>query len=238
MKWKILKTTWITTGLCFILWMWVSMQAKGVDASVLQNDVKVNVEKTKSYISFTPATAYTTILFFYPGALVDPIAYAPLCRKISLEGYKVLLIKMPWRLAKNGYNQPKELHLFADSTKKYVLAGHSQGAKMAAQFVYENPLLVGKLILIATTHPRDIDLSKAIIPVMKISGSRDGVAAMDDVIRNKSMLPVATRYITIEGANHAQFGYYGFQLGDNKAAISREEQQQITLDNILSFIRH
>jgi hypothetical protein len=91
--------------------------------------------------------------------------------------------------------------------------------------------------LIATTHPRDIDLSKLDIPVMKISGSRDGVAGMEDILNNKSKLPPATNYVVIEGANHAQFGYYGFQLGDNKATIGRAKQQQVTLDTILAFIK-
>jgi len=56
-----------------------------------------------------------------------------------------------------------------------------------------------------------------------------------DINKNKSKLPSATKYVLIEGANHAQFGYYGFQLGDDKAYITRQKQQQITLDSILSF---
>jgi hypothetical protein len=213
------------------------MQAKGVNKSVLQTNATVHVETNNNFILFTPARPYTTVIMFYPGALVDPVAYAPLCRNMADSGYKVFLVKMPWRLAKNGYNKPRDLNLFADSTKEYILAGHSQGAKMAAQFVYENPSLFDKLILIATTHPRDIDLSKLDIPVMKISGSRDGVAGMEDILNNKSKLPPATKYVVIEGANHAQFGYYGFQLGDNKATIGRAKQQQVTLDTILAFIK-
>lgn len=143
---------------------------------------------------------------------------------------------MPWRLAKNGYNKPKEQNFFNDTTKEYILAGHSQGAKMAGQFVHENPTLIDKLILIATTHPRDIDLSKIKIPILKIYGSNDGVAKVEDIDKNKSKLPPETKYVSIKGANHAQFGYYGFQLGDDKADITRAQQQQITLDNILSFI--
>lgn len=45
-----------------------------------------------------------------------------------------------------GYEMPIELKLMEDSTKVYTLAGHSQGAKMAAQFVHENPGLVNKLV--------------------------------------------------------------------------------------------
>lgn len=86
------------------------------------------------------------------------------------------LIKIPWRLASKGYNRPKELALFSDTTRIYILAGHSQGAKIAAQFVYENPTLTDELILIGTTHPGDISLANSKIPIMKIYGSKDGVA--------------------------------------------------------------
>lgn len=233
---KTLLITWVMTGVIFTAWMFYSYQSKGVGKAVLESDSTVEIAENEGLYSFTPKTGYQKVFIFYPGALVDPKAYAPLCRKVADNGYKALLIKMPWRLASKGYNKPKELNLLSDTTKQYILAGHSQGAKMAAQFVHENPLLIDKLILIATTHPRDFDLSGVNIPVMKIYGSRDGVADADEVNKYKSKLPASTKYVLIEGANHAQFGYYGFQLGDNKATITRQQQQQITLDSILSFI--
>jgi alpha/beta superfamily hydrolase len=161
----------------------------------------------------------------------------PLCRTIADSNVKVYLIKMPWRLASKGYNKPKELHLFDDTTKTYILSGHSQGAKMAAQFAYENPALTDKLILIATTHPKDISLADNKLPTMKIYGSMDGVADEKSIIDNKTKLPATTKFIRIGGANHAQFGYYGFQLGDNEAAISREQQQTETLKYMIEFIK-
>ncbi len=238
-KWtvrKIFRTIWITFGILFIIWLLYSYQSKGIPDIFFENSPSVIVVESKNLYSFTPTHDYRKVIIFYPGALVDPKAYVPLCRKLSDNGYQVLLIKMPWRLAEKGYNIPKQLDLCADTTKQYILAGHSQGAKMAGQFVYENPSLIDKLILIATTHPRDIDLSNVAVPIMKIYGSKDGVADMNDIEKNKSKLPSGTKYVTINGANHSQFGYYGFQLGDNRADITREQQQQITLDNILSFI--
>lgn len=107
---------------------------------------------------------------------------------------------------------------------------------MAAQFVYENPKLIDKLILIGTTHPRDISLAEAEIPILKIYGSKDGVAGERAIFENKEKLPNSAKFSKIEGANHAQFGYYGFQLGDDKANISREQQQKETLVEILKFI--
>ncbi len=179
----------------------------------------------------------------------------------------VYLVKMPWRLASKGYNLPKELGWFNEtnpgtiagtsetndqeqpgpeaanpkvlggSSKTYILAGHSQGAKMAAQFVYENPGLIDKLILLGSSHPRDISLAAAKIKVLKIYGSNDGVADETSIMKNKANLPASTQYLRIEGANHAQFGYYGYQLGDHSASISREQQQAETLKYIGAFIK-
>ena len=38
--------------------------------------------------------------------------------------------------------------------------------------------------------------------------------------------PETTAWVAIEGGNHAQFGWYGPQRGDNPASISREAQQE------------
>lgn len=234
---KILKTIWFSAVFIFMFWQFYSFQSKGIDENLLQNSESIKVEQNSDFYSFEPAKEYKKVLLFFPGAMVDSKAYVPLCRKIADNDIKVYLIKMPWRLASQGYNLPKELKLLADSSKTYILAGHSLGAKMAAQFVYENPNLVDQLILIGTTHPRDISLADSTIPILKIYGSNDGVADEESIIKNKSKLPATTKFVKINGANHSQFGYYGFQLGDNSASIGREEQQSETLKHILEFIK-
>ncbi|HEY0610265.1 MAG TPA: alpha/beta hydrolase [Chitinophaga sp.] len=240
-KWtvrKIIRIAWILAGLLFMVWLIYSYQAHGVREIFLRSDKSVEVKENSDFYLFTPSSAaFRNVLIFYPGAMVDPKAYVPLCRKIADNGTEVYLIKMPWRLASKGYNKPKELHLFNDSGKTYILAGHSQGAKMAAQFVHENPALVNKLILIASTHPRDISLAGSKLPTMKIYGSRDGVADEKSVLNNKSKLPATTEFVRIAGANHSQFAYYGFQFGDNSATINREQQQEETLKAIMEFIK-
>lgn len=233
---KILKTIWITAGVVFTIWMFYSYESHGVDESLFESNDIVKVENTDDYFLFTPKKEFKNVVIFYPGAMVETQAYVPLCRKIADNGIQVYLIKMPWRLASKGYNKPKELNLFNNANKTYILAGHSQGGKMAAQFVYENPKLINKLILIGTSHPRDISLAEVEIPIFKIYGSNDGVASEKAIFENKSKLPKSAKFSRIEGANHAQFGYYGFQLGDDKANISRKQQQKETLDEILKFI--
>lgn len=233
---KIIKRIWFLIAISFTIWLVYSYQAKDVEASLLESDTKLYVKDTEDYFLFEPKQKFDKVFIFYPGAMVDPKAYVPLCRKISENGIKIYLIKMPWRLASKGYEIPKQLDLFADKTKTYILAGHSQGAKMAAVFVKENPDLIDKLILIGTTHPRDISLSETTIPILKIYGSHDGVADERTIFKNKSKLPPTAKFVKIEGANHAQFGYYGFQFGDNSAGISREKQQAETLKCIFYFI--
>ena len=239
-KWtfrQVFRTVWVTAGIVFMGWLFYSYQSHGVDKSLVQDSGSVRVERTGDYYSFTPVNEFNDVLIFFPGAMVDPKAYVPLCREIAEHDIQVYLIRMPWRLATRGYNKPLELGLLADPSKTYILAGHSQGGKMAAQFVYENPGRIDKLILIGTSHPRDVSLDDSPIPVMKIYGSKDGVADEKSIMENKSKLPSTTRFIRIDGANHAQFGYYGFQLGDNSADISREQQQAETAEYILEFIK-
>jgi hypothetical protein len=225
---KIIKRVWFTIAILFTIWLFYSYQAKNVPDSYLETSAEISVKDSDDYFLFEPKQKFDKVFIFFPGAMVDPKAYVPLCRKISENGIKVYLVKMPWRLASKGYEIPKQLDLFADKTKTYILSGHSQGGKMAAQFQ--------KLILIGTTHPRDISLAESKIPIMKIYGSEDGIADEKTIFKNKAKLPPNTKFIKIEGANHAQFGYYGFQLGDDSATISREKQQEETLRHILNFI--
>ena len=207
-----------------------------MEESLLQDSQTTKVEETSDFYLFNPTDTFNKVFIFYPGAMVDPKAYVPLCRKIADSNIKVYLVKMPWRLASKGYNKPKEWRLFDDTTKIYILSGHSQGAKMAAQFVYENPGLIDKLILMGSSHPRDLSLADREISVLKIYGSRDGVADEASVMSNKAKLPPNTKFMRIEGANHCQFGSYGFQLGDHSATISRQQQQAETLRGMLKFI--
>jgi len=226
----------MTLGLTFTGWLIYSYQSHGVDAAWMADGDRVRVWKSDDYYQFIPSGSYDKVVFFYPGAMVDPKAYVPICRQIAEHGIHVFLIKMPGRMAMYGYNKPWELGLLDDTTKTYILAGHSQGAKMAAQFVYEHPGMIDKLILIGTTHPRDISLAQHSIPVLKIYGTRDGVANDSDVLANRSRLPDAAKFVRIDGANHSQFGYYGSQFGDHEATITREQQQAQTLNEILTFI--
>jgi hypothetical protein len=60
---------------------------------------------------------------------------------------------------------------------------------------------------------------------------------VDEVEANSQYLPDDTNWVLIDGGNHSQFGYYGSQLGDNAATISREQQQELTVEAILFALK-
>ena len=141
---------------------------------------------------------------------------------------------MNWRLPQ--YDYQKISKLFNLKQGSYIIGGHSQGGKMAAKFVYENPNLMKGLFLMGTSHPRDIDLSPQNIPCIKLYAENDGLASVEEVMENKIKLPKDTKLVLINGGNHSQFGYLGKLLMDSSADISIEEQQQQTYDHLIHFM--
>jgi hypothetical protein len=62
------------------------------------------------------------------------------------------------------------------------------------------------------------------------------MAGMEKFSASRTLLPVDTTWVVIEGGNHAQFGDYGFQPGDNIATISAANQQAQIVDATVSFL--
>jgi len=244
---KTLRTVWITFGILFFLWMANSFRAQGFDRSVLESDSKVTVEETNHILAFQPSASSQPVgLIFFPGGMVQPEAYAPMLHTIAEHGYKVFIVKLPFGSAPltsqevEIMNQALEIISTNDSIQKWVVAGHSRGAAIASRFAHKYGNRFDGLILIGTSHPKEavFELSTTNLDITKIYASNDGLASVDEVRANARFLPKSTNWILIEGGNHSQFGYYGSQLGDGKAEISREKQQSQTIDAILDVLGH
>ncbi|TKK68992.1 alpha/beta hydrolase [Ilyomonas limi] len=234
-KRKIFKTIWFSLVIVFFVWNWTTFQSRNLPRDTFENAELVTVTQSDDFITFQSDTAKNGInVIFFQGGLTDPKAYAPLCRQLAENGFTCYLMKMDWRLPQ--YDYKKTLELFNLDSGSYVVGGHSQGGKMAAQIVYENPALFKGLFLLGTSHPRDIDLSTFTIPTIKIYAEKDGLASVPEVMENKSKLPQNSKLILIKGGNHSQFGYLGKLLMDNSADISLEEQQKQTVEDIIEFL--
>ncbi|MBI3482640.1 MAG: alpha/beta hydrolase [Bacteroidetes bacterium] len=234
-KRKIFKTVWFTIVAVFLIWNWATFQSRNLPDNTFESNDKIAVTESSDKITFSATnTGKTTEVIFFQGGLTDPKAYAPLCRKIAENGFTCHLIKMSWRLPQ--YDYQKVSRLFDLNSGRYVIGGHSQGGKMASQFVYENQKLLKGLFLLGTSHPRDIDLSNLTVPTLKLYAEKDGLASVQEVMENKRQLPQNSRLILIAGGNHSQFGYLGRLFLDDKPDISREEQQQETLKQLIAFL--
>lgn len=237
-KWskrKIFRTVWFSLVTIFFIWNWNTFQSHNLPENTFANSALVSVIETDDQISFISKASENKLeVIFFQGGLTDPKAYGPLCRKIAENGFTCHLIKMDWRLPQFDYQKVSNL---IDLKKgNFVIGGHSQGGKMAAQFVYENPNVFKGLFLMGTSHPRDIDLSIINIPCIKLYAENDGLASVEEVMENKSKLPKHSNLILINGGNHSQFGYLGQLLMDSSPDISLEEQQKQTYNNLIIFM--
>ena len=244
--WPVIRRVWITTGLVFtavfVTWSLIAYRANGQARAALGSDGRVAVKHAGTYWSFDPPAAATTGLIFFAGALVDPVAYAPLARAIAGEGFTVLLVELPRRGAFGGADGPE---VFARAraassarpgVTRWVVAGHSRGGVVAAQVVRDGfPGLAGA-VLIGTSHPRDFSIASTVIPMTRVFGTRDTVADVEKLEATRINLPASTRIVQIDGGNHSQFGYYGLQPGDWRATISRDAQQAITRRALLDAL--
>jgi hypothetical protein len=234
---------WLPLVGLFFGYLLFSYRASGFDRRILLTDTQIAVSNHSDSITFMPMqTTRTVSLIFIPGALVDPIAYAPLARSIALEGYPVIIRRLPFRTASTDAQADavtssiRRIIAQDASDTRWVVAGHSKGAVLACRFARDAPELLAGLALIGSSHPRDSSLSHLQSKVTKIFGSNDGLASPAEISANKGKLPPHTRWIEIQGGNHSQFGYYGFQLGDRRAGIDRETQQKQTSQALLELL--
>lgn len=169
-------------------------------------------------------------LIFYPGAKVEYEAYSKLLFDVASNGIDVFLLKMPLNMAIFDTDKA-QLIMDQYNYDKWIMCGHSMGGAMAASFASKNDNVDG-LVLLAAYSIKEISDN---VSVAIIYGSDDGVLNKDKLEKYSVKLPSDTQVVCIEGGNHAQFGDYGFQKGDNASTISYDKQCEETLDAILKL---
>lgn len=203
--------------------------------AALEMDALVTVE-TSPWLVFRPTQTAFTGFIFYPGARVDPRAYAPAAHALAAEGYLVVIPSMPLHLAVLGANRADDIIAAFPEIDVWDIGGHSLGGAMAAHYAHDHPDAVEGLVLWAAYPAAQDDLSRSDLAVISIYGTRDGLATGDKIEASRSLLPADTQWVAIEGGNHAQFGWYSPQAGDNPATISQREQQRQVIAATRDFL--
>lgn len=198
-------------------------------------------------------------ILFHPGALVNHGAYAPLASKLSDEGILVVVVSWdPYRLPDDvDIGQKKTLNAMYEvlsnsgvSVDEWVLCGHSAGSNVAIKLMTRMKPGFSKLILMGTMNAMGLgpeySLRDSAVDVLVLNGSNDGlINKLTPPIKEKffaSLPPIEdggkgkTIDVTINGGNHAGFGYYGPQDRDGERTITLEEQQDIISKKIIDFL--
>ncbi len=213
----------------FVVWANNASPASPNAVAALTSDASVQFTTTNGWLVFEPsnpsAASYPmdTGLIIYPGGRVDYRAYAPLARAIAAEGYLVVIVPAPLNLAFFDINAAQRVMDAYPEIEHWAVAGHSLGGVAASSFAAANPDKVEGIAFWAS-YPSG-NMSTFPGQVVSIYGTNDGLASPSKIDESRPNLPATTEFVAIEGGNHAQFGDYGPQEGDNPATISRAEQQ-------------
>lgn len=165
-----------------------------------------------------------TAFIFYPGGKVQATAYAPLLAKLSQNGIISILVDMPFNLAVFNINAADHIYNEIPNIKNWYIGGHSLGGAMASSYIDKKDDKIKGLILLGAYPVHNVDMD-----TLAIFGTQD-------MILDKTKLNGTKNKLEIDGGNHAYFGDYGEQKGDGAAIITRNEQQEQTVEAIVKFV--
>ncbi len=171
-------------------------------------------------------------LVFIPGARVEPSAYLyKMSGIVNATGMTVVITRPTLNFAILDTRPLETFTADAPDIDRWLVGGHSLGGVRACQWVQTatepsdapaSPDVVGLMLFGSYC---DTDLSNSQLAVASFVATNDGLSTPDDIASRANLLPGETVTITLDGANHAQFGDYGTQAGDGEATVTTEEVQ-------------
>ena len=206
----------------FLVYVSDYYRADDVAIAVMQSAETMLIQD--NLIILSPATPSDTALIFYPGAKVEYTAYTPILNKLRQNHITCVLIKMPFNLAILDQNAANKVFDELPDIKNWYIGGHSMGGAMASSYAANHKDKVKGLILLGAYIYGDVSPENA----LTIYGT------LNSNLEKK--INYTKNVVIIDGGNHAQFGNYGEQKGDPPATISREDQQNIAVKEIIDFI--
>ena len=223
-----------TVVMGFIIWANSAMGPAPQAFAGLRSDEHVAVSLDK-FIVFQPAKKkLTTAFVFYPGARVDYRSYAVPLHKIAAEGYLVILLPVRLNLAYLDVNAAERAIAAFPEIRHWVVGGHSLGGLAAATYAGRQDNVAG--VVFWASYPADGSLKNTDLKVLSIYGTLD-ISGTGRFEASRAKLAEDAEFVAIAGGNHAQFGDYGFQPGDNEATITRTDQQKQVVEATLKFLK-
>lgn len=221
----------LLAGLAFAFWASMVMRGDRQAAIEAWENDAITITSTDRSIIMTPAGGPSeTGLVFVPGARVDPYAYLyKLSGIVEESGVTVVITKPTLNLAVLDQRPIGDFTADMPEVQHWSIGGHSMGGVRACAMAEGAD--VAALVLFGAFCAND--LSGTAIPTWSIGGSLDGITKPSDIEANAGTLPSNATFIEIEGLNHALFGDYGAQAGDNPATITTEEARRAITEALI-----
>lgn len=183
-----------------------------------------NARQGQGYYAFENAN--TDIGFiYYPGGLVDPLAYASFAEALAVNlAINVYVVQPFLNLAITSIEAATPIMETHPEIETWMFGGHSLGGSSAAFYAIDHLTDIAGLVFLASYTTANADFSQTNLPILSITGSEDKVLNLETYEVAKAFLPNQTIYFDIPGGNHSQFGDYGFQRGDGQATITQQTQ--------------
>jgi len=217
-----------------LVWANIVMQGDRARAIEVWTNDAVVVTSTEHSVVMVPAgVASGTGLVFIPGAKVDPYAYMyKLSEIVERTGATIVITKPTLNLAFFDQRPLATFTADAPGVDRWFVGGHSLGGVRACMLA-DDPAVSG-LVLFGSYCANDLTASG--LEVLSIAGSRDGLSTPEKIADARGMLPADADLVEIEGLNHAGFGDYGVQPGDNTATIPTGQQRDEITDALATVL--
>lgn len=220
--------------------VWAGNPYEAVPGSLERAERSAEVAVDEDGVVITPRDGdVETAVVFYPGARVEPEAYAASWAPIAAEtGVGVVMPRMPFNLAvlSPGRADAAMERLDADT---WYLGGHSMGGAMAA-FAAQDDGTAGDRaegLVLWGSYVAGTDLAeREDLRVLSVSASEDLLADPDTVRDRRDALPEDAASVEIDGMNHAQFGDYGPQTADGTPRIGNDEARAELTEETAGFL--
>ncbi|ANU08962.1 alpha/beta hydrolase [Planococcus antarcticus DSM 14505] len=192
------------------------------------------IESDGEGLIFQPKSPNGKGVILYQGAKVEKEAYAYLGQSLSEQGFVVSIPQLPLNFGILGSGTAADVIDEHSEVEEWFLGGHSLGG-VAASFYSEDPSPKLSGLYFLGAYPAS-DFSSSGLPMLSIYGERDGLSTVEAIEESRELFSNNSVFVEIEGGNHAQFGLYGEQKGDNPAEIPAIEQQDQVVEALVEWI--
>ncbi|WP_350271730.1 alpha/beta hydrolase [Frondihabitans sucicola] len=217
----------------FLVWAHIVLQGDRTAALKVWRDDRVSVRDVGDSVILRPTGASNGAgIVFIPGAKVDPYAYLATFDGVAAAGTTVVITKPTLNLAFFDTRPLSRFEKHAPGVTTWAVGGHSLGGVRACQLA-TTPGTAG-LLLLGSYCANDLSTSK--LDVLSLSGTRDGLSTPAKIAAARHLLPSSATMVAIRGADHAQFGAYGKQPGDNPATVSPAHTDRIITAQVSRWV--